>query len=90
MSQPCARPDVILRPMGVEWILYDPETRDLHVLNVSAALVWSHLDGVQTLERVAQAVAEEVSDAPDLDRVRRDVLDAVETFRESGLLTGAS
>jgi hypothetical protein len=90
MSQPRARPDVILRPMGAEWILYDPETRDLHVLNVSAALVWSHLDGVRTLEQVAEAVAEEVSDAPDLDRVRRDVLDAVETFRESGLLTGAS
>jgi hypothetical protein len=73
--------------MGAEWILYDPETRDVHVLNVSAALVWSLLDGTRSLGEVAEMVAEEVAGEPDPDTVLGDVRDAVDTFRESGLLT---
>ncbi len=86
MNQPAARSDVLLRPMGAEWVLYDPDSRRIHVLNLSAALTWSALDGERTLEAVAEEICTEMAEVPDQERVLDDVRAAVERFREEGLL----
>ncbi len=83
---PRTRSRLILRPMGEEWVLYDPETRDLHALNVAAALTWSLLDGERTLEEVAAVVHREMQQAPDLDVVADHVRDTVASFVDAGLL----
>ena len=72
--------------MGAEWVLYDPESRDLHVLNLSGALIWSLLDGERTLDEVAEMVVEEVADDPEPAQVLVDGHAAVASFRASGLL----
>lgn len=84
--RPAARADIVLRPMGPEWVLYDPDTRDLHVLNTSAALTWSLLDGERSLDQVALEVAADMQDAPGPEELRVDVAAAVERFRAAGLL----
>jgi len=75
--------------MGKEWVLYDPDTRGLHVLNVAAALAWSLLDGERTVESIAEEIRADMQDPPDLEVVRGDVEAAVAEFSRAGLLEGA-
>ena len=33
------------RQVGKDWVLFDPSTRRIHVLDVTGALVWSYCSG---------------------------------------------
>ena len=85
-DRPRAREDVVFRPLGEEWVLYDPSTRQLHVLNVTAALVWALCDGDHGLEGMADSVAETLTDAPERAQVLRDVESALGSFHAEGLV----
>lgn len=84
--RPKARPDVVFRPMEDEWVLFDPVAHRIHVLNLTAALVWSLCDGVHDLEEMAREVAGSFSGAPEPSAVAEEVTATVERFREEGLL----
>lgn len=56
-ARPRARPDVLFRRVGEEWLLFDPRTDRIHVLNLSAALVWSHLSGELDMEEIRARMA---------------------------------
>ncbi|NJD19615.1 MAG: HPr-rel-A system PqqD family peptide chaperone [Gemmatimonadetes bacterium] len=83
---PRARPDVVFRSVAGDWVLYDPRTQDLHVLNVTAAAVWACCDGTLDPGAIAREVAEHLEGAPSPDEVRADVERALERFRADGLL----
>lgn len=85
-TKPRARDDLVFRELSSEWVLYDPTTRQLHVLNVTAALVWSFCDGDHDVERMVGAVRETLTGAPPPERVRTDVQDALAVFAREGLL----
>ena len=85
-ERPKARDDVVFRPLGREWVLYDPGSRKVHVLNATAALVWELCDGEHDAVAMARALRQTVADPPDDDTVREDVADALATFRDEGLL----
>lgn len=85
-KRPAARPDVVFRAMAREWVIYDPDTRKLHVLNLTAALVWSFCDGSHDREEITRSVRETLEDPPDEETVRTDVAEALDTFRQEGLL----
>ena len=42
---PVARNDVLLRRVGSEWVLFDARKDRAHVLNLTAAVVWTYCDG---------------------------------------------
>lgn len=79
---PRARADLDFRRVGEDWVLFDPDGQRLHVLNLTAALVWSFCTGehdVATIEEhVRRAFGEEVDD-PGVRTVLQD-------FREARLL----
>jgi len=81
---PCARADVALRRVGSEWVLYDPARDRAHVLNPSAAAVWSFCDGTRTAVAIAAALEREVPAAD--GAIRRDVDDVLRRFAAEGLL----
>ncbi len=81
-----ARADVVFRALAREWVIYDPQTRKLHVLNLTAALVWSLCDGEHDLEAMTRSVRETLEDPPDEATVRSHVGEAVDTFAQEGLL----
>lgn len=83
---PQRREDVVFRSLADEWVAYDPETRRLHVLNLTAALVWSHCDGTLGIEAIADLVRAAFDPSPGEAQVRRDVQEALETFGREGLL----
>ena len=52
--RPSARQDVDFRHVGGDWVLFDPVSQRIHVLDVTAALVWSYCTGemdVSAMER---------------------------------------
>ncbi len=85
-NRPLGRSDVVFRSLAEEWVLYDPVSNQVHVLNLSAALVWTACTGENTVEEIVQEMAESFPDQPPLDTVRTDVDDALEQFSHEGLL----
>lgn len=86
-STPRGRQDVVFRPLVDEWVLYDPETRQLHVLNHTAALVWSLCDGALDEAGMVQALGDLLPDAPPEPVLRDHVRETLDTFLREGLLT---
>jgi len=82
---PLARPDVALRRVGSEWVLYDPARDAAHVLNPTAAVVWAFCDGAHEPHAMAEAIATDIPSA-DAAQVRRDVEDVLRRFAAEGLL----
>jgi hypothetical protein len=84
-GSPTARPDLLLRRVGSEWVLYDTTQDRAHVLNLTAAIVWTYCDGTYDRGTIADAIAGEV---PGLDatRIRHDVDDVLRRFADEGLL----
>ena len=87
-ARPEARDDVVFRTLADEWVLYDPKTNQVHVLNLSAALVWSSCDGKRTVPEIVQDVAASFPDKPSPDSVADDVVTAIQQFVQEGLLIG--
>ena len=81
---PQVRDDVVFRKTGDDWLVYDPVTDDLHVLNLAAALVWSLCTG----ERTPDAIRDEVRDAFGLEETPHDfdVSEILDEFQSTGLL----
>jgi PqqD family protein of HPr-rel-A system len=84
--KPLAREDVVFRSVGIDWVLYDPRTQDLHVLNVTAAAVWACCDGTATPAAIVKALVEQLEETPDPDVVLDDVTAALGRFRADGLV----
>lgn len=82
---PKPREDVVFRSVSNDWVLYDPRTRDLHVLNATAAAVWSCCDGQSTARDIARALADALVDPPDFDVLVRDVEAALDRFHAQAL-----
>jgi hypothetical protein len=86
IATPKARADVVFRSLSKEWVLYDPRSRLLHVLNPTAAIVWTCCDGSVTVEEIAAELSETIAEAPPLDQIVTDVRDALGRFSKEGLL----
>ena len=86
LERPKSRSDVIFRPLDDSWVLFDPVSEQLHVLNLSAALIWAHLDGESTPEAVAGSVGSAFKPPMTADQVLADVQQTLLRFQEAGLL----
>ncbi len=85
-GSPTRRDDVVFRQLDDDWVIFDPTTDRLHSLNLSAALIWSHLTGEMDLEEIAAAVGATFDPPVSGDRMLGDVEVAVARFRAEGLL----
>jgi PqqD family protein of HPr-rel-A system len=83
-GHPRARDDVLFRQVDDEWVVFDPAANELHVLNLSAALIWSHCTGDHTPEAIAEALQEAYD--IETEQAAADVRETLERFREAGLL----
>jgi PqqD family protein of HPr-rel-A system len=79
------RDDLVFRRLDEEWVVYDPKTEQLHVLNRTAAAVWACLTGDATVAEIVETMHQGYGDkAP--RRVEDDVRGAIASFAEKGLL----
>ena len=83
---PRTRDDVVFRQLKDEWVVLDPVADRVHVLNLTAALVWTACDGATTPEQISQGIREAFEGDLDPARIRSDVDAALEEFQREGLL----
>ncbi len=83
---PAVREDVLFRSLDEEWVVYDPRGQNLHVLNRTAAVVWLHCTGDQTIQEIVNDVHDAFDDPPPLEQVESDVFEAIQEFERQGLL----
>jgi len=82
------RPDVAWVEIDGEVVVYDPADQSSYLLNTTAGLIWRFLDGEDTLD----GLADDLADAFDADAglVRVDVAAAVVDLGRQGLLDGVT
>jgi len=85
LGSPTARPDLLLRRVGSEWVLYDTTEDRAHVLNLTAAIVWTYCDGTYDRTSIADAIAGAVPGL-DVTHIRHDIDDVLRRFADEGLL----
>jgi hypothetical protein len=85
-ANPRGRDDVVFRQLDDEWVIYDPQSDRLHVLNLTAALVWSHCTGEYHVADIASEVGRTFDPPVGGDAIRGDVESALRTLHSEGLL----
>lgn len=80
--RPRARSDLVFRRVGDEWLLFDPAARKIHVLNLTAALVWSYCTGEYDADEIAAAIVDEFGTSGAADQVA----EILRRYRHAGLL----
>lgn len=80
--RPRARADLVFRRVGGDWLVFDPRTQEIHVLNLSAALVWSFCTGDHPVEEIGREVRSAFQD----DIPGDPVADVLQRFQQAGLL----
>jgi len=83
---PRKRAPVVLRELGTESMLYDPEGDKVVRLNTTARRIWELCDGERDIPAIAAAIQNEFAVASGSD-VGRDVAKAIAGFAAAGLLT---
>ncbi len=88
-DRPVRKPGVLARQLGDEWILYDSETGDLHVVNEVAGFVWEMCDGSSSLEQMSDRVREAYDVPADAD-LMADLHGIIASLRERRLCTAGA
>ena len=81
---PACRAEVAGIDIAGETVLYDEESGALHLLNPTAAAVWSRCDGTAAIDTVVDEISRAYSVEP--VAIRADVIGLVRNFAEQGLL----
>lgn len=84
-KQPLRKDGILTRRMGEEWMLYDSEKGDIHVINSTAEFVWRLCDGTHKTSEIQHQV-QETFDVPDGVDVIKDIDGIIEKFRDLGVL----
>lgn len=71
-----------------ETVVYDERRKQVHLLNPTASLVWSAIDGRASLGQIAEELSGAFGAEPAV--VRSDVLELVRELTEMGLLALAT
>ena len=85
-AQPTARQDVLLRRVGSEWVLFDARRDRAHVLNLTAAVVWTYCDGSHGSEAIAAAIVQDIPNAGTEQAILGDIETVLRRFASEGLL----
>ena len=85
-DRPRVREDVVFRRLEDEWVLYDPSSQNMHVLNATAGVIWLQLDGATTLEELVKHTRAAFDPPAPVEVVYNDVVQTLEQFAAEGLL----
>ena len=84
-GKPARKSDVWLRQSDKENVVYDPETRTVHMLNTTAMAIWVLCDGDTDPEEMVDAICE-LSGLP-REVVEEDVRRVLLQFEEADILS---
>jgi hypothetical protein len=76
---------IVLRKVGEEVMLYNPETRKAHVLNTTSHFIWELCTGKNSLETIERELRSRFA-VPSHEDVRGDIVETVTAFSREGLV----
>jgi hypothetical protein len=82
---PSRRTDLWIRQVEGETSIFDPATKEVHLLNDTALAIWEQCDGQTLPSEMVEAICE-LSGLPG-DVVLEDVASALDRLDRAGLLT---
>lgn len=85
-SKPKRKPDIVMKDIGHEVILYSSQQEGIHILNPTARFIWELCDGEHTLAEMEQALRANFSISPDYN-VIEDIQNILDVFDTKELLT---
>jgi hypothetical protein len=89
-ESPCRKSSIMVRDLDEETILYNPDTKHVHVLNKTALLVWQMCDGRHYVADMAESVARACSLPPGeqdaTTRIKDDVRSIINDFEAQGMV----
>jgi hypothetical protein len=84
-TAPRRKEGVQARKLENEWILYDPQRGDLHVINDVAHFVWGLCDGHHSLDDLCREV-DQSYDVPEEADLRKDLQAILDSLTQRGVL----
>jgi hypothetical protein len=84
--QPLRKDGILTRRIGDEWMLYDSEKGDIHVINSTAEYVWRLCDGSHSISEI-QRKMQEAFDVPDGVDIIKDIDGIIAKFYDLGVLS---
>lgn len=83
LEAPCRKSSITARDLDEETMLYDPETKQVHILNKTALLVWQLCDGRHSVKDMAAAITRACSQSlgeRDEKSIEQDVISIIDDF----------
>ncbi len=84
-QKPTQTPEVFRQELDSEIVLYDSNTRKVHILNQTAERIWELCDGTHTVSDIAADLRTTFA-APPTAPIENDVANTVEDLTSKGLL----
>jgi hypothetical protein len=85
ITKPVRSPEIIVKEVGSETLLYSNHAGAIHILNPTAKLIWQLCDGNHTLEDMKQKITSSFSVDAGYD-IMKDIKQTLENFNEKQLL----
>jgi hypothetical protein len=85
-KKPLRKDGILTRRIGDEWMLYDSEKGDIHVINSTAEFVWRSCDGSRSISEIQRQV-KETFDVPNGIDIIKDIDGIIEKFYDLGVLS---
>ena len=83
--KPVRKPDISIKDIGGEALLYNTDEEAIHILNPTAQLIWEFCDGTHTVADIEQAIRTNFS-VPDGHDVTADIQQTLAVLIDKGLL----
>ncbi len=82
---PLKKEQIVIRDIGDEAVLYNPETKAIHVLNKTSSMVWEYCDGKHSLKMIENKIMEKFN-VSNTQYVKDDIREIISQFSELGLI----
>jgi hypothetical protein len=81
---PIRSKNVIFRKIENEILLLDQYTKQYHILNETAAIIWDLSDGYHTISEITEAICNQYNDTVDV--IEEDVIQTLKGLEKLGLI----
>ena len=82
---PLRKNGILTRRIGDEWMLYNSEKGDIHVINSTAEFVWRMCDGSRSISEIIHQVRDDYELSDEIN-IKKDIEDIIQIFWELGVL----
>jgi hypothetical protein len=85
LKKPRRAKGIVRKSLGKEELLYNPQTKSVHVLNKTSSLIWDLCDGDNDLKVIEKEMASRFDVSKESD-LRKDLEETLDKFKELGLI----